>query len=510
MALIKKIVLWIIALIKKLFSTKNSNSKTYNSSIDDKYVKNARQKFNNSTFNETLPSYMMISDENKESLINRITNLKSKLLKVDYKKIEIEAIDEIINGLDYPIDDKVVSNIHNYIENTDIERINSNRLKTFLNNVDEENKEKILTVVDTVKNKYEKNKEIIEEFDNTIEYIKDNEISYAGMDAINKEIEINDKDNSNKEKSSNDNNDNYDKDIINKIKNWDKRIIEDVKLEYQKINYITISTTIVDKMFNKYKKIEEDYQKHHFNKAYYDREINKLKSQIYYLCDIKNKKIVFEEIQKLKKDLYTKSKDKYDILYNNEVFMDIEKKCDDLLNKVNQKVVDIKKEQNEKQSENKKDKDKQKKKRYLDNIILRFQDLELSREIIAINQYDVDLSKDVSLYINDSYHNFINGIDLPFNFQRNKAKTELVVLYNNLNNVISKNKNESFIPIDHINFRIEDLIEATLVRMREVNTIVDCKKVENVNLVEEKINDMQEVYLEKSKVLTKNKVNLYK
>ena len=188
----------------------------------------------------------------------------------------------------------------------------------------------------------------------------------------------------------------------------------------------------------------------------------------------------------MRKELYTKSKDKYDILYNNEIFMNIDNKCDELLNKVNQKVVDIKKnEDNKVFKENKKDKLKEE---YLKKILLRFKDLNLSRDLILLHQkreLEIEDYGNLSLYLSDVYHEFVKGVSNEFNYQRNKTKTELVKLYNDLNNIISYNKGEKHVSIDHINFKMMDLIDAVKIKKIEVeNSIGDFKEISNSNVVD--------------------------
>ena len=46
----------------------------------------------------------------------------------------------------------------------------------------------------------------------------------------------------------------YYKDLLNSIKSWDKNIIDEVKLEYERVNYVTISTVMIDRIINKYQK----------------------------------------------------------------------------------------------------------------------------------------------------------------------------------------------------------------------------------------------------------------
>ena len=220
------------------------------------------------------------------------------------------------------------------------------------------------------------------------------------------------------------------------------------------------------------------------------------------LMNLKNKSQVYNEITRLRKELYTKSKDKYDLLYNNEIFMNIDKKCDDLLNKVNAKVIDIKKEE---VKENKVDKRKE----YLENIIKRFQDMDLARELI-LKDVDIELEKNDSLinYVNHIYNEFLYGESGEFNFEKNRNKTELVKFFNNINVAISYIKEENSISIGHINFRMNDLVDAVSVKKNELEDLIEKKynyKIDNP-LIDDKLNKLNPNYKkETNKVLKKTK-----
>ena len=478
MTIIKRIIIWIINFLKKLFGKINKKTK--------KITKNKNIDKNKNLYNSTsFPPYMMIDDSGKLVLIKNIQDTKTKLKNNDIKKREIAKIIALLSNVG--IDKKVLEDSL-YKE----EKLDNKKLESILVNCDSVVKENVYKIIDDYKKSSTIIKETISNLDNLTEYVKKNDISFETSNLINSELSnITTKTIEEKPVS-------IDKDVLNKIKNWDKNIISEVKLEYQKVNYVTISTVMIDKMMDKYKKIEEDYKNHRYNKSYYEKELNKIKEQINYLKKIKNGNVVYSEIEKLKKELYTKSKDKYDILYNNEIFMDVNKKCDELLNKVNQKVVDIKKEEKDKEEENKKEKLKEE---YLKKILLRFKDLNLSRELILLHQEkekEIDDYSDTSIYLNQVYLEFIEGVSDNFNYQRNKAKTELVKLYNDLNNIMSHGKKEKHISIDHINFQMEDLIDAVKIRKEEVEKNIDIKKNPTYSMqVDEKIQQFEEKFLEK-------------
>lgn len=484
--------MWIINFFKIIFGKKKklSNSKTNNDNIE----KLSNSKHNSFYNNSTLPSYMMISEEDKLILLNSIQNIKKILKDDNAKQKEISKIIALINNSN--IDSH---SIKEYLDKQDFDKLSNKRLDTLLNSLDSKVKKDVYSIIDNYNNNVKTIKGTIDTLDGMIEYVKKNNISFETNSLIKEKV-------SNISFNSDDNNKTIllDKDIINTIKNWDKNIIAEVELEYQKVNYVTISTVMIDRIITEYQKIEDDYKHHRFNKLYYDKELTKIKEQIDFLKKIKNSSKVYNEIEKLRKELYTKSKDKYDILYNNEVFMNINKKCDELLNRVNQKVIDIKKEK--KNNDAKRDNIKEE---YLKKIILRFKDLNLSCDLILEHREKeneiLDYS-DISMYLNKVYLEFIEGVSANFNYQRNKTKTELVKLYNDLNNIMAYKKKEKYISINHINFKMEDLVEAIIIRKKDVeNEINYSKKLPNSDLVDEKILEIKEKFIQNdhNKVLKK-------
>jgi hypothetical protein len=129
-----------------------------------------------------------------------------------------------------------------------------------------------------------------------------------------------------------------DKEIIDILENYDKNIKEKTKREYSVVNYVTLTTLLLDETNLEIKNLKEDFHHHKYNKHYYEKEIKKIKSRIDYLKSIMANESVKKEIEELKKDLYTKRYDKYDLLYNEEAFLGLDKICDDLLKKVNKRV----------------------------------------------------------------------------------------------------------------------------------------------------------------------------
>ena len=479
MTLIKKIIAWIINLFKHIFSSKTNVKKTVLPKNDINKLDNKKRKLNDGIFNDNIPPYLIISNQDKELLINNINKLKQILINNTSKEIIIEKITQILGD---SLEGQSLNKIKTQLNKEDFSKLSVSKLKGVLKEFNVDN-EKINNVVNDIAMQKESIEKKVSNINYLLEYVDENGISIIGKDAINNEL--------NKDITII-----FNKDIINVIKDWNKSIVNDVMLEYEQVNYVTVSTTLIDKIIEKYKNIEDDYHHHRYNKNYYNQELNKLKAQITYLQDIKNRHDVDVEIKELRKQLYSKSKDKYDLLYNNEIFMNINNKCDELLKNINQRIVDIKNNSKniiEKQ-ENQQQED------YLQKILLRFKDIELAKQLILFSQNkDIDLNNKL-LYIDSIYKEFLVGIDEPFNFNRNKAKTELVKLYNDLNKVIYSIKKESYIIVEHINFRMEDLIDAVIVKKNELCSVCPREKdLNNSELVNKKIEKMKKKYLERNK-----------
>ena len=455
MTVIKRIIEWFINLFKKIFGKKKI-SKKIKSSINRQSNKHYFKEYglDNGVFNTTFPIYLMIDNEMKEELINQI-----KLME---KKIEKENIDN-----------KVINNI--------IKEIKTHNISFY-------------------------QKELINEKIGNV--LEDKEIE---IDANNKILSL-------------------DKEVMEIIENYDKTIKEKAKKEYDIVNYVTITTLLIDETDIEIKKLEEDFHHHRYNKYYYERQLKKIKMRIDNLRKLRKNNSVQEEIQLLKKDLYTKKKDKYDLLYNDEVFLNIEKICDDLLKKVNRRIIDLKKEKEEKVSkerikkeEKKKNHEEKKEKRdelrekneLLENILKRYQDMELARKILLLLQNNQEeFNKDYSIlkYVNSLFFDFVNGEKFKFNYERNKIKLELVKLINNMEKVNCLFDNSEFIPFEHINYSMIDLVDLASTKKKDLDELMEEKynyqkeKDETSILVDNKLGIIREKELgkeEKAKVLVK-------
>lgn len=467
MKIIIKIINWIINFFRKLFGMDKKGSKVKRGS-NTLTKKNKKQLEINGVFNDTMPSYMIISDTSKEKLLYSIAvmknilneNNKAKIEKAEKELIEIIRKNKNVTkeGLEF----------FSELEDS----LTYDKLEFLIKDFDKEEKKAIIDKFQLIRKKDDDFRVQLESVDKIIDLIKQNEISLPEENAIDREVN-----NVICDKNLSDNLDEKVDSFTNKVQDiisgFDKDLLDEVIREYHKVNYITLSTVIVDRNYEKFKQLEEDFKNHRYNKYYYEREINRIKRELNKLKNLKNSKEINDHINSLKKELYTKSKDKYDLLYNNEVFTNALKECDMLLEKVNVKVVDIKKEKEEEKVEE--TEEKKKKQDYIKNILLRFQDMNLARALIMkaqeedlFNAYEGDLEKTVEAI----YQRYDNGLDAFFNFSKNRARTEYVILFNDLSKIISEEKKEGYYSVDHINFRVEDLKEAVGVKMDEVSSIM--------------------------------------
>lgn len=452
MSFIKKIINYIISIFKMLFKKDIKEKKIRN----DKNINLSKNKtllkgyglFIEDAYNETLPIYLLINNIEKERLVEKAKCIETKILEKESNDNEylIDKIEEII--------DIILDNNIYLVENEKIE----------------------------------------EKIDNII---NDKEVESNAIYKIN---ELND-------------------DIYSIVKKYDKNLRNRIIKEYEKVNYVTISMTILDDTIQELEKLENNYAHHRFNKRYYDKELAKIKDRIDNLRKIRDSEKIQKEIEYLRSKIDIKSIDKYDLLYNDEIFTNVSKTCDDLLFKVNRKVIDVKKEENKKlikepKEEKKEDIEEEKKKEeWEDNILKRFQDLEISRRVLLLNKKEkIDSSifnnkNDVLKFMQNSYNEFLIGENDIFNFERNKAKTEIVKLYNNLSYLNALIVKEDSFLITHINYKMDDLVNVTMNKKDELEKTLEDRKIcdkediKESSLVDSKLESLysNEVNKEKTK-----------
>jgi len=335
--------------------------------------------------------------------------------------------------------------------------------------------------------------------DNIIEKVNDNEIY------INQAIEINNllnTINNDQELNLNTNEklnilkDNISTIIDKKLDDYETSIIKKAYQEFDNVNYIIVTTLLIDDIIDEINELNEDFKKNKYTKIEYERKIKKIKEKIDKLENINNRKEVQDEIENLKKDFYTKKKDKYDLLYNNEIFINLNNKCDELLEIINNKEKETinnnkiiiekkeqKKNQKEKQEEiKKKEKEQQEKneleKEYNENIIKRFIDMEFAHKLLLLRESkrkQLITKEEIIKETLNYYDDFIIGETQSFNFERNKIKTEVTKLYNDITSTICNLEKREFIPLEHINIKLETLTEATLERQAILNNMIEKK-----------------------------------
>jgi len=320
------------------------------------------------------------------------------------------------------------------------------------------------------------------------------------------------------------------------LKDYEKNILKKAYYQYDKVNYVIITTILIDELYDELKNTTEDLCKNKHNKSYYLAKIKHIEEKLNRIEKINNRIEVQKELDSLKKDLYTKQKDKYDLLYNNEIFFDLNKKCEQILRQVefneqqekDKKIIKqkeekqkekLKQEQREKEQEKKLEELKEEKQKE-DNIIKRFLDLELARKILLIRELNMlkKEKKDIIKDTLDSYYEFIIGEQHQFNFLRNKVKTEVAKLYNDTMRNICILEDSTYIPIEHINLKLSDLASETLNNQQRLNKMIKEKNkvvIENQEIsikVEQKLSNIleNEKKHEKERGNEQDKVKVYK
>ena len=407
MKLIKKVIRWLIKLFRQFFGRRKVVKKIKSNihTAKNKRYIKGYGTFVNNNATDSLPIYLFVDNAKKKEIIHKVYQLENKM-----------EINHNIDGLVKKIED---SNMSFY------------------------QCEKINEILDEVINKEIKEQERVQ----TITKINE--------------------------------------DIIKIIDNFDLNIGNKVLDKYDEVNYLTLTTMILDETLEEIKKVSDDYKHHRFNKYYYNRALNRIKERINNLKKYSETEDVRKEILELRRNMYMKNKDKFDLLYSNEIYLDIEATCDELLDKVNRRIIDLKiqpkKEKKEivekKEKEKKKIPEKTKKEKreeleYLENIIKRFQDLELASQLILLNKNEnlvFNKQSDIIQYLNKKYYSFLNGEKAIFNFERNKTKTELVKLYNDLNQIDCVLNKKDMFYLDYINYPYQDLVEMTINKKREVD-----------------------------------------
>lgn len=280
--------------------------------------------------------------------------------------------------------------------------------------------------------------------------------------------------------------------IDKKLDDYEISIIKKAYKEYETVNYVIVTTLIIDDIILEINELNEAFKKNKYTKYEYKQKIDKIREKIDKLETINDRKEVKEELDKLKDDFYTKKKDKYDLLYNEEIFINLNSQCDNLMKLVHIKeenqrkkkiLIEKKKELKEKKREEiekKQQIEKQKEEllREKDNIFKRFIDNEIAHRILLLRESIRKklTSKEETIYETLKYYqDFLIGEQHNFNFQRNKTKTEVAKLYNDITHTICTMQKKEFIPLEHINIKLEILTTKTLEHQEILNNMIEKK-----------------------------------
>ena len=293
MTIIKKIINWIINLFRKLFGVKKKKTRV-NSPMFSSSKKDNKQKEINVSFNDTMPSYMVINDTSKEKLLYSIALMKN-IIEENHNNIIEQAEKELLES--------IKSNEKANLTNSSLEeRLSYSKLDYIIKDFDKEEKKEIIDKYQIIKKREEEFKVHLEDIDRVVDLIKNNDISIVTENEIDREVNniLNDKNLTN---DLEDKTDNFTKKVRDIYDNVDDKLLSDVVKEYKKVNYVTLTTTIIDKNYEQFKKLEEDFKNHRYNKYYYEREINRIKREINKVKNLKNNKEVNDHIMSLQKEL---------------------------------------------------------------------------------------------------------------------------------------------------------------------------------------------------------------
>ena len=286
--------------------------------------------------------------------------------------------------------------------------------------------------------------------------------------------------------------------IVNeKLGDYENNIIKKAYNEYSSVNYVIVTTLIIDDIIDEINELNKDFEKNKYSKIEYEQKINTIKEKIKNLEIINNRKEVQDEIENLRKDFYTKKKDKYDLLYNDEIFTNLNSRCDELLNLVSEKdkqeKIIVKKQDEErellklatqKKKEEQKEKNKLKEEKekqeqeFNENILKRFIDMEFANKLLKIRESmrkKLNTKDEIISETMNYYNEFLQGEMHQFNFERNRIKMEVAKLYNDITSTICIMEQKEFIPLEHINIKLEVLTRQTLEHQDVLNYMIEKK-----------------------------------
>ena len=427
------------------------------------------------------------------------TKKKKKIGKnVDVKVVKAKASRDAFFNRDEDMGENHVIDIYPYIEAKELKSIDEliEQLEKEIENINDETKEKELQDLkeiketiksaiplkekETVDKTVDIKKELHEDKKNQLNVAQQEDIKEILKEAVNdKELHVDTEEKiSNIKKEIN-------KIVDNKLNKHEKDIIEKAYYKYEKVNYVVTTTVEIEELEEELKELKDNLKTNKHKKTYYVDKVKEIEKKINRLKKINKNPKVYEELERLKDDFYTKSIDKYDLLYNKEVFINLDRQCEDILDYVESKEQEEKQKDNDRKQQREIEKEEEKRKhqeierqRELErererqeneerrtNILKRYLDLKRSNSILIMNSilHNDRLNRDdLIAVLQVDYDDFLMGEANEFNFERNKRKTEVGKLYNNLLEILSREQKIPFVPIEHINYQYEELLEDTI------------------------------------------------
>ena len=418
---------------------------------------------------------------------------------------ELKSIQDLIDELEKKVIDINDENLEKELDNLkEIKKVIENKIAIKEEKKEEVKKEKEEKKEEKV-NKVEKQEEKVVE---PLEPVKEEPLNVAQTEDIKEVLEeaVNDKElNVNTDEKINNIKKEINKIVDDRINTYEKKIIEKAYFKYDKVNYVVTTTLEIEDLEKDIKELQDNLNTNKHKKSYYVDKVREIEKKIERLKKINKNPKVYDELQRLKEDFYTKSIDKYDLLYNKEVFINLEEQCDNIIEKITVKEKE-QEEIEEKEKEEKKEAKRQEKERekeirelrrqereqrrkeqeeYRDNIIKRYLDLKKANTILLTNsiihrERIKNNNNNMAKTLLDDYDDFLEGEENTFNFDRNKNKTEVGKLYNNLLEVLSNEQGIEFYPIEHINYQYQELLEETLLTKEAVEDITFKKTGQDV------------------------------
>jgi hypothetical protein len=441
-----------------------------------------------------------------------ITSKKKKRLgkKVDGKVVKVNSVKSAFSNRDEDMGESHIVDIYPYTEAKDLKSIDEliDELEKKIELINDEKKEEELKTLKEIKEivkatipekKDEKKKEeVVEEKKEEKNDVKEEKPLTVAQEEDIKEVlkeAIEDKElNIDTDEKINNIKKEINEIVDDRLTKQEKDIIEKAYFKYEKVNYVVATTIEIEELEEDIRELQDNLKDNKHKKSYYIDKVKEIEKKINRLKKINKNPKVYEELERLKDDFYTKSIDKYDLLYNKEVFLNLEKQCEDIIDIVNEKEKEVKEEKKEEKEKKEQEREQEKQQRkleeekrqlekeqrrkerqeYLDNIIKRYMDLKKSNMIImnnALFHHERMRDNDIVAVLLRDYDDLLNEETNDFNFERNKRKTEVCKLYNNLLEVLSNEQHIPFIPVEHINFQYQTLLEDTLSTKEAVEDI---------------------------------------